>query len=45
MEAYAQLAALLETDVTEDFLNKFKYLFIKVAAPDYPLLYETEVMN
>lgn len=42
MEAYAMLSELLETDVSELFLNKFKPLFIKVAAPDYPLLYETE---
>lgn len=41
LEAYAQLMALLENDVLEEFLNKFNRLFIKVIAPDYPLLYET----
>ena len=43
LEAYASLLALVETDVTEDFINKFRKLFIVVAEPDYPLLYETEV--
>lgn len=43
VEAYAQLAALLETDVTESFLAKFKPLFIKVAMPGIDLWYETEV--
>lgn len=43
VEAYAQLNALLETDVTEDFLAKFKPLFIKVAMPGIDLWYETEV--
>ena len=42
LEAYGQLWELLETDVTEDYLNKFKKLFIQVLAPDYPLLYTTE---
>ena len=41
MEAYANLLALLETDVLEEFLAKFSKLFIKVVAPDYPLYYET----
>lgn len=39
-EAYATLSALLETDMTEDFLIKFRPLFIKVLAPDYALTYE-----
>ena len=43
VEAYAQLNALLETDVTENFLAKFKPLFIKVAMPGIDLWYETEV--
>jgi hypothetical protein len=39
--AYNALVELLETDVTENFINKFKKLFIVVLAPDYPLLYKT----
>ena len=45
MEAYSMLLDLLETDVTEEFINKFKKLFITVLAPDYPLLYVTEDDN
>lgn len=41
LEGYANLLALLESDVTEDFLIKFRSLFIKVLAPDEPLLYAT----
>lgn len=41
LEGYANLLALLETDVTEEFLVKFRPLFIKVLAPDRPLLYAT----
>lgn len=42
MDAYANLLALLEEDVVDDFIHKFRRLFIKVLAPDYPLLYTTE---
>jgi hypothetical protein len=42
LEGYSTLLALLETDVTESFIGRFKKLFITVLAPDYPLLYETE---
>lgn len=42
LEAYGELYALLETDVTESFLDEFNRLFIKVAAPDHPLLYATQ---
>ena len=42
LEGLGSLAALLETDVTEDFLNKFRKLFIRVTAPDNPLLYRTD---
>ena len=41
LEGLANLAALLRTDVTENFLSKFRKLFIKVVAPDRPLLYTT----
>lgn len=43
MEAYSTLLALLETDVTGEFIDKFKRLFLVIAAPDFPLLYETYV--
>lgn len=43
LEGYANLMALLETDVSEEFLAKFKKHFIKITAPDYPLYYTTEV--
>ena len=43
MEGYAELLNLLETDVTGEFIDKFKKLFIVVTAPDYPLYYTTEV--
>jgi hypothetical protein len=43
MEGYSQLLSLLETDVTGEFIDKFKKLFIVVTAPDYPLYYTTEV--
>lgn len=45
MDGYANLLALLEEDVVDEFIHKFKRLFIKVLAPDYPLLYTTEVPN
>lgn len=40
LEAYSTLINLIETDVTEEFIGKFKKLFLTVVAPDYPLLYE-----
>lgn len=43
MEGYATLLSLLETDVTEEFISKFKKHFLTIVAPDYPLLYEQEV--
>lgn len=45
MEGYANLMALLDVDVSEEFLTKFRKLFIKVLAPDRPLLYTTEIME
>lgn len=41
LEAYGNLMALLETDVTEEFIGKFKKLFITIVQPDYPLWYVT----
>lgn len=45
LEGYSMLLSLLETDVTEEFIGKFKKLFLTVVAPDYPLLYKTEMEN
>ena len=42
LEGYAALYSLIETDVTEEFIGKFKKLFITVVEPDYPLWYKTE---
>lgn len=40
LEAYAQLYDLIDTDVTTDFLNKFKRLFNVVVMPQHSLYYE-----
>ena len=45
MDAYAQLLQLLEVDVTEEFLNKFKKCFKVFVAPERPLLYVEEVSD
>ena len=42
MDGYAMLMSLLETDVTEVFLDKFKKLFLKVVQPEIPLWYVTD---
>lgn len=42
LEGYSDLLMLLKEDITEDFLRRFRDLFIKITAPDYPLLYSTE---
>lgn len=41
-DAYALLMTLLETDVTEEFLGKFKKLFLTVVSPELPLYYESD---
>lgn len=43
MDAYANLMALLEKDVTEEFMNKFKKLFLIIVEPQLPLWYLTEI--
>lgn len=43
MSAYSMLLSLLETDVTEQFLDKFKKLFLRVVQPELPLWYATEI--
>lgn len=40
LEAYGLLMSLLRNDVTTEFINRFKKLFIVIAQPDLPLLYE-----
>lgn len=45
VDAIREVWMLIETDVTEDFLQQFAKLFIKVAAPDYPLLYDVEQLE
>lgn len=43
LTAYNALASLLETDVTASFIDRFRPLFMKVVAPERPLLYENEI--
>lgn len=45
LSAYAMLMSLLETDVTEAFLDKFAKLFIVIVQPDLPLWYATETID
>ena len=42
LEGYAVLVSLLEDDVTESFLNRFKSLFKTVVMPELPLVYITD---
>lgn len=42
LEGYAMLNDLLDSDVVDEFIHKFKRLFLTVVAADYPLLYVTE---
>lgn len=42
LDAYNLLWNLIATDVTEEFLSKFKYLFLVVVEPQDPLYYITE---
>lgn len=42
LEAYTSLLALMDVDVTEDFISRFKPLFLKVVQPNLPLWYITE---
>lgn len=43
MNAYQLQWQLLETDVTEQFLSKFKDLFLRIVQPYSPLYYKTEL--
>lgn len=42
VDAYAIITNLLETDVTEEFIAKFKKLFLTVVSPELPLWYITQ---
>ena len=42
LTAYGNLMMLLETDVTAEFIDRFRPLFLKVVAPQHPLLFENE---
>lgn len=42
LDAYTQQWDMLETDVTEDFLIKFKKCFKNFVSPEQPLLYVSE---
>lgn len=44
-DAYSSLMVLLEKDVSEEFINKFKKLFLTIVAPYEPLFYITEEDN
>jgi len=45
IDAYANLISLLETDVTESFIAKFKKLFKIFIEPDSTLYYKTRKME
>lgn len=40
LEGYAMVESLLKTDVTKEFIDRFKKLFIQVVAPSRPLIYD-----
>lgn len=42
LEAYSFLLDLIKTDVTEEFINKFKHLFKIFVQNEHPLLFATE---
>ena len=43
LEGYAALTSLLNENIIEEYVNKFKHLFITYVGPSKPLYYETEV--
>lgn len=43
MDAYMQLWELLDNDVTEDFIKKFRPCFKTFVSPERPLLYATDI--
>lgn len=42
LEAYDMLYNMLDSDVTQEFLNKFQKLFLTIVEPEEPLYYITE---
>ncbi len=42
IDAYTKLLAVLDTDVTTEFLLKFRPLFLQVLEPQYPLWYVSD---
>lgn len=42
MDAFTQLWGLIDTDVTGDFINRFKVCFKQFVRPEKPLLYITD---
>lgn len=42
LDAYNELWELLDNDVTNDFLNKFRYLFKQFVRPERHMIYESE---
>lgn len=43
LEGYAMLYDLIETDVSKEFINRFRELFLKIVEPYSPLWYSTEI--
>ena len=41
IEAYSGLMAVLKNDVSAEFIDKFKHLFLTIVEPNKPLWYET----
>lgn len=39
LEGYATLLSVIRTDVTKEFIDRFRPLFLKIVAPEAPLLY------
>lgn len=45
LEAYNQLEELLRTDLTREFVNRFKRLFLTIVQPYAPLWFETDIQD
>lgn len=45
LEGYALLLSLINTDVTQEFLDRFQKLFLTIVQPEAPLYYVTEDDN
>lgn len=41
LEGYASLMAVLKNDVSAEFIDKFKHLFLTIVEPNAPLWYDT----